>query len=370
MRVLWLTNDLPPRAGGIQQFVQNLLLRSWPDRTLVVGPHHVDATGFDADQPYRVVRLDGAVLPTPATLARVRAEAAAHAPDVVVLGAAWPLGELGPALRRDPAVPVVALSHGLEAGLAGAGLGRLVRRATRDLAVVTAITAFTESRLAPHVSGARLVRLPPGVDPDVFHPGVDGSPLRAAWGVPADAPLVGCVSRLVRRKGQDVLLDVWPRIAREVPDAWLALVGTGPLEATLRARAAGMERVVVPGGVAWDDLPRAHAALDVFAMPCRTRLAGTDVEGLGIVYLEAQSSGVPVIAGRSGGAPEAVLDGETGRVVDGRDRDDLTDAVVGLLRDPARARTMGAAGRRWVEGTWAWDVIATRFRTLLEETAT
>jgi len=196
---------------------------------------------------------------------------------------------------------------------------------------------------------------------------LDGGPLRAAWGVPPGAPLVGCVSRLVPRKGQDRLLDAWPAIVDAHPQAWLALVGTGPSEDRLRSRAAELPQVVVPGAVAWADLPRAYAALDLFAMPCRTRLAGTDVEGLGIVYLEAQACGVPVVAGRSGGAPEAVLDGVTGTVVDGDDPAAITAAVADLLRDAPRRRTMGEEGRRWIERTWAWDAIAGRFRELLEE---
>lgn len=369
MRVLWVTNDLPPRAGGIQQFVQNLLIRAWPDETLVVGPAEDGAADHDATQPYAVIRTPGAVLPTPAVLREVRDAAATHRPDVLVLGASWPLGELGRWLSRDPGVPIVALSHGLEAGLAGVGLGRLVGRATRHLDALTTITEFTAGQLRPHVEAARTVPLPPGVDPDAFHPEVDGSALRRAWGVPDGAPLVGCVSRLVRRKGQDRLLQAWPAIARAHPDAWLVVVGTGPLEAELRAAAAETERVVIAGGVPWSDLPAAYAALDLFVMPCRTRLAGTDVEGLGIVYLEAQACGVPAVAGCSGGAPEAVLPGRTGAVVDGDDRRAIAAAVTDLLADPERRRDMGRAGRAWVESTWAWDAIAARFRTLLEEVA-
>jgi phosphatidylinositol alpha-1,6-mannosyltransferase len=367
VRVLWVTNDLPPRSGGIQQFVQSLLERSWPDETVVVGPADPDADTHDLRQPYRVIRIAGAVLPTPGVLRTVRAAAAEHDPEVVVLGASWPLGELGGALARDPGVPVVALSHGLEAGLASVGLGRLVRRATRHLAALTTITEFTAGQLRPHSAAARTVALPPGVDPAAFHPGLDGTRLRRSWGVPQDAPLVGCISRLVRRKGQDRLLEAWPTVAAEHPDAWLVLVGTGRLLDELRATAADLDRVVVAGEVPWEDLPAAYAALDLFAMPCRTRLAGTDVEGLGIVYLEAQACAVPAVAGRSGGAPEAVRDGETGLVVDGDDPAAVADALDRLLADPQLRAEMGRRGRAWVEDTWSWDAIAARFRQLLEE---
>lgn len=370
MRVLWLTNDLPPRAGGIQQFVANLLQRVHPQTTVVVGPAEDGAATYDDTVPWRTVRAPGALLPTPRTLRLVRQVAREHRPDVIVLGASWPLGELGRALARDPAVPVVALSHGLEAGLAGVGLGHLIRRATRDLAAVTTISAYTETRLRPHLAAPRVERIPPGVDVELFHPGIDAAALRRRWEIPDGAPLVGCISRLVPRKGQDVLLEVWPEVQRRHPDAWLAIVGTGPLEDDLRRQAAGLANVVITGRLEWADLPAAYAALDVFAMPCRTRLAGTDVEGLGIVYLEAQACGIPAIAGRSGGAPEAVRDGETGLVVDGRDRPAVTSAIAELLDDPARRAAMGEAGRRWVEQVWSWEAIADRFRALLDEVVT
>jgi phosphatidyl-myo-inositol dimannoside synthase len=372
VRVLWVTNDLPPRSGGIQRFVGSLLERVHPHDTVVLGPRGDErAAAHDAAQPYRTVRLAGAVLPTRSTARRVVAVARAHRPDVVVLGASWPLGELAPGLVRRLRTPVVALSHGLEAGLAQVGGGVLVRRATRGLAAVTTIADWTEERLAPHIRAARTVRLPPGVDVARFHPDVDGSALRARWGVPAGAPLVGCISRLVRRKGQDLLLEAWPRVAAEQPDAWLAVVGEGPLAATLARQrehlgAAG-RRVVLTGPVAWEDLPAAYAALDVFAMPCRTRLAGTDVEGLGIVYLEAQASGVPAVAGRSGGAPEAVREGVTGSVVDGRDAPALARTLLGWLADPEARRVAGAAGRAWTEALWSWETIAGRFASLLDE---
>lgn len=371
MKVLWVTNDLPPRAGGIQQFVANLLTRVHAETTVVIGPGgEPGAEAHDAGQPYRTIRARGSVQPTPATRRLVLDVARAQRPDVVVLGALWPLGELAPGLRRQLGIPVVALSHGLEAGLAGVGLGHLIRRATRGLAALTTISAWTEERLLPHVRAERVVRVPPGVDVDRFRPDVDGRRLRAAWGVPAEATLVGCVSRLVARKGQDRLVEVWPEVRRRHPDAWLALVGEGPLADDLARsvrRLGDGAQIVLPGRVAWDDLPAAHAAADVFAMPCRTRRAGTDVEGLGIVYLEAQAVGRPAVAGRSGGAPEAVRDGETGTVVDGRDPRDLVATLDRWLSSPADRRAAGLAGRAWVEREWAWGAIASRFAGLLDE---
>jgi phosphatidyl-myo-inositol dimannoside synthase len=371
VRVLWVTNDLPPRAGGIQQFVGNLLDRVHPATTVVVGPGGQDgAAVHDAAQPYRTVRAPGGVHPTPRTRRLVLEVGRRHRPDVVVLGASWPLGELAGPVGRALGVPVVALSHGLEAGLCGVGLGHLIRRATRDLAALTTISDWTEGRLLPNVRAGRVERIPPGVDIDRFHPRVDGRTLRSRWGVPPDVPLVGCVSRLVPRKGQDQLLAVWPEVRRRHPTAHLALVGEGPSGEKLARTAAALgpdAGVVLPGRVAWDELPAAHAAADVFAMPCRTRHLGTDVEGLGIVYLEAQAVARPAIAGRSGGAPEAVRDGVTGTVVDGQDCRELVAALSRWLGDPGGRARAGAAGRAWVERAWSWDTIADRFGHLLDE---
>ena len=373
-RILWVTNDLPPRAGGIEQFVANLLDRVHPASTVVVGPAGgLDGAVHDQRQAYRTVRHSGSILPT-ARVARLAVEVGRlHRPDVVVLGAAWPLGELAPVLGRALGVPVVALSHGLEAGIAQAGGGWLIARATRGLAAVTTISGWTEEQLAPYLRASRHAHLPPGVDVARFRPDVDGVATRRAWGVPGDVPLVGCISRLVPRKGQDQLLAAWPEVRHRHPDTVLALVGEGPAGPELDRRVVALgpdPGVVLPGRVAWDALPASHAALDVFAMPCRTRWGGLDVEGLGIVYLEAQASGVPAVAGRSGGAPEAVVDGITGTVVDGDDPRAIVGALDHWLSDPAARTAAGQAGRREAETRWSWAVIADRFAALLDEVIT
>jgi phosphatidylinositol alpha-1,6-mannosyltransferase len=208
----------------------------------------------------------------------------------------------------------------------------------------------------------RLERLPSGVDTAVFHPGAGGAEVRARYGL-GDRPVVVCVSRLVPRKGQDVLIRALPAIQRRVPGAALLIVGGGPYLKKLQAMAG--PDVVLTGSVPWQELPAHYDAGDVFAMPCRTRRAGLEVEGLGIVFLEASATGLPVVAGRSGGSPDAVLEGETGYVVDGRSVSAVANAVAGLLADPARAAAMGARGRAWVEAEWRWDILAARLRTLL-----
>jgi phosphatidylinositol alpha-1,6-mannosyltransferase len=185
-----------------------------------------------------------------------------------------------------------------------------------------------------------------------------------------DRPVVVCVSRLVPRKGQDALIRALPAIRRRVPGAALLVVGGGPYRSTLSrlARDSGVaDDVVFTGTVAWEELPAHYAAGDVYAMPCRTRRGGLDVEGLGIVYLEASATGLPVVAGDSGGAPDAVRAGETGYVVGGRDIAAIADRVATLLTDPELARRLGAAGRAWVEAEWGWQTQADRMRALLTD---
>jgi phosphatidylinositol alpha-1,6-mannosyltransferase len=278
-------------------------------------------------------------------------------------GAAAPLGLLAKPLDLARSV---ASTHGHEVGWAMLpGARQVLRRIGRDVDVVTYLGNYTRRRLAPVVP--RLERLPSGVDTALFRPGAGGEEVRRRHGL-ADRPVVVCVSRLVPRKGQDVLIRALPAIRRRVPDAALLCVGGGPYLQTLQrlARENGVEdAVVLTGSVPWAELPAHYDAGDVFAMPCRTRRGGLEVEGLGIVFLEASAAGLPVVAGRSGGSPDAVLEGETGLVIDGTSVATVADAVAALLEDPQRSRAMGAAGRAWVEKEWRWDVLAQRLRTLL-----
>lgn len=367
MRTLLITNDFPPRPGGIQRFVHSLALRLPADDLVVYSSDWRGSAQFDAAQPYRVVREHTKVLlPTRHVLRRAAALATEHGCDRVLFGAAAPLGLLARELRLERAV---ALTHGHEVGWAALPLARTaLRRIADGCDVITYLTEYQRERLAPVVRGrARLERLTPAVDSTAFHPGVDGSVVRARLGL-SDRPVIVCVSRLVPRKGQDTLVKALPLVRRSVPDAALLLVSGGPHRRAIErlARDAGVaDHVVFTGSVPWEELPAHYAAGDVFAMPCRTRNFGLDVEGLGIVYLEASAIGLPVVAGDSGGAPDAVRGGETGFVVPGRDVGLLADRLVTLLRDPALAHKMGAAGREWVQSAWTWESQAERLRELL-----
>jgi phosphatidyl-myo-inositol dimannoside synthase len=370
-RTLVVTNDFPPRQGGIQSYVYELARRQPPGSIVVYASDHEGSATFDAQQEFPVVRHPtGLLLPTPAARRRIETVLRSHAATAVWFGASAPLGLMAGGLRSAGAERIVASTHGHEIGWAMLPASRQALRRVGNLCdVVTYITEYTRTRLAaalgPH---PELRQLAPGVDVETFRPGADGSAIRARYGL-GGRPVVLCVSRLVRRKGQDVLIEAFAQVRRAVPDAALLLVGRGPYERDLRALAErrGVGRdVVFARGVAFADLPEHYAAADLFAMPCRTRRAGLDVEGLGIVYLEASATGLPVVAGDSGGAPEAVLDGRTGYVVDGRDVTAVTDRLVMLLRDAALRRELGAAGRAWVEKQWPWSALAAQLTEILQ----
>ncbi len=371
-RTLLVTNDFPPRAGGIQNYLQALVDRLPPGEIAVYAPSWPGAPEFDAAAPYPVHRHPTSLmLPVPTVARRAARLARAHGASTVWFGAAAPLALLGPYLRRNAGIRrVVASTHGHEVGwsmlpLAHQALGRI----GRDADVVTVVSRYTRGRFAAAFGpDAALEPLPPGVDAAVFRPDPQARvTLRRRYGL-GDAPVVTCVSRLVARKGQDQLLRVLPRLRARVPGTRLLLVGDGPDAARLGRLAdthGVTEHVVFTGAVSAAELPAHYAAGDVFALPCRTRGGGLDVEGLGIVLLEASASGLPVVAGDSGGAPETVREGVTGHVVGGRDTAALADALGGLLADPERARRLGTAGRDWMLRDWAMPALVQRLRGLL-----
>jgi len=363
-RLLVVTNDFPPRVGGTQRYVHDLVRHLPADRVTVLAPRWEGWRAFDDAQPFRVIRHSSTLL-TPTGEVRRRAVSLLDetGAEIVLFGHGYPLGELGPRLSVETGVPYAMLTHGLEFMLAAVPVVRTrMRRAFAGAKVVFTVSRFMQHKLRRAIPwDVPRVPLPPGVDLERFHPGVSGLGVRTRHGL-SDRPVVACISRLVPRKGQDVLLRAWPRVLRGVPDAALLLVGEGPhrRELTrLRNRVEGP--VVFAGQVSEDELPAHYAAGDVFAMPCRDERFGFEVEGLGIVYLEAAASGRPAVAGRSGGAPEAVANGETGFVVDGTDVSDVTEALVTLLRDPAEARRLGKAGRARAEREFGWDAVIERF---------
>ena len=372
-RTLLVTNDYPPRVGGIQRTLEALVNELPGDRIAVFCPRDEGSSAFDADRPYRVLRQpESFQWPTPGVGHRLEAAVREVGAEVVLFGATYPLAMLGPRLERT-GVPYLAAAHGFEYWLSIApGTHAAMRYATgRAARVPVMCSAF----IARTVRTAVPRRVPvsvlyPGADVGTFRPDLPVADLRERHGL-GDRPVVVCVSRLVARKGQDLLIRGMAATRRRAPGATLVIVGGGPYEDRLRALAADAPEgsVVFTGQVPEGDLARYYALGDVFAMPCRTRLAGMEVEGWGNVFIEAAACAKPVVVGDSGGAREALVDGETGILVDGADVHRVAEAVGELLADPERARAMGKAGRERVLRDHTWPAIARTLVLWLQEAA-
>ncbi|MGW0563756.1 glycosyltransferase family 4 protein [Streptomyces sp. NPDC003016] len=370
-RTLVVTNDFPPRQGGIETFVHAMTSRFPADEVVVHTSSEPGWAAYDATLPYPVVREPvRTLLPTRRTAVRSAEIARRYGCDRVWFGAAAPLGLMAERLRREAGIrTAVATTHGHEVWWARTpGARAALRRIGARVDTVTYLGASTRTPVAAALGpGVRLERLVPGVDTAVFRPGLDAAPVRERYGL-AGRPVILCAARLVARKGQDTLIRALGRVRREVPGAVLLLVGDGPYERRLRRLAAEhgvTDAVVFAGGHPHGTMPSFYAAADVFAMPCRTRKRGLEVEGLGIVFLEAAAAGLPVLVGDSGGAPDAVRDGETGYVVDGRSGTAVAERLVRMLHDPLIARAMGEKGRHRVRTEWSWDRSYERLAGLL-----
>lgn len=372
-RTLLVTNDFPPAVGGIQRTLEALALELPPERIAVFCPTADDAEVYDRAAPFRVLRQPERFLwPSTEVGLRIRSAVRESGAEVVLFGACFPLALLGPRLARAD-IPYLAAAHGFEYWLSIVpGAHAAMRYATSRAARVPVMcSGFIARRVRTAVPrGVPVSVLYPGADVQRFHPDLETGDLRDMLGLD-DRPVVVCVSRLVDRKGQDVLIRGMSRVRRTVPDAVLVIVGGGPAEDRLRRLSAHAPSgsVVFAGKVPEADLPRYYALGDVFAMPCRSRLAGLEVEGWGNVFIEAAACGRPVVVGDSGGASESLVDGETGILVDGTDVDQVADAVASLLADPALARRMGDAGRQRVLRSHTWGSIADRLALWLQQAA-
>lgn len=370
-KILFITNDFPPQSGGIETFIEGLI-RQIPQGSVVV--HTSTQRDLAAQESFdqRIYDELGVVvvrdrqrilLPIPALAKRVAGTIHAHAVTKVVFGASVPLGLLAPRLRKLGVKKMIAITHGHEVWWSKVPLfAHALRRVARHVDHITYLGSFTKSVISKAVDRedeVKLVHLPPGVDINIFRPEKEK----------AAGKNILCVGRLVQRKGQDVLIKAMARIRDIHPDAHLLIAGEGNYEAKLRALVAKCgvsESVTFTGRILDTELPELFRSTDIFASPTRERFGGLEVEGLGIVYLEASASGIPVIAGASGGSPDAVQIAVTGLVVDGRSVEEVAQALDELLADSAKRKAMGARGREWMEREWSWQVIGARFSKLLQ----
>lgn len=372
-KTLIVTNDFPPRQGGIEAFVSALADRFPADEVVVYTSSEPGDHVYDAGLTYPVIRDKArTLLPTRRIRNSVIAAMTDHGCDRVLIGSSVPLGLLSPALREAGAQKIVAITHGHEVWWARLpGTRSLLRKVGEGVDVLTYISGWCRDEIGKALTPAgrkKQLRLAPGVDSSRFFPGCGGDQARFDLGIGADTPLVVCAARLIKRKGQDMLIKSWPQVLRSVPDAQLVIVGRGPDLKRLNSLVSkfGLESsVTFTGAVAWNEIPPYFDAATVFAMPSRTRLFGLEPEGLGIVFLEAASCEKPVVVGRSGGAPDAVENGVTGVVVDPTNPSAIAEHLVTLLSDPARAQEMGRLGRERAQRDWQWDHIAKTCREYL-----
>lgn len=372
--ILLVTNDLGPRAGGIETFILGLLDQLDGSLVVIYTASQDGSAEFDqrlaAKTGVTIIRdRTSILLPTPWVNRRVREVMKRYQSETIWFGATMPLAWMSGLLKRGGAKRVVGITHGHEVWWSKLPIFRhIFHRSTRHMDVLTYLGEFTRSAMAPAVHrNCQLVQIAPGIPLEHFTPGEKSEELLRSLELQGHKVLIS-VGRLVHRKGQDKLLEALPAIIKNCPDVVLVYVGVGPRKAKLDelVRKDHLENYVrFVGRVNYSDLPKYFRLGDLFVMPSRSRLAGLEVEGLGIVYLEASACGIPVIAGKSGGAPDAVLEGVTGYVVDGTNIDEIARVINDALSDPTKLREMGAAGHQWVNEKWGWQLWGAKFKELL-----
>jgi phosphatidylinositol alpha-1,6-mannosyltransferase len=376
-KVLFVTNDFGPRAGGIETFIIGLIERRAFASTIVYTSKQANSQEYDQmwEKKYgvKVIRDSSRILlPTPRVARRISALIKAEGISVAAFGAAAPLGLLAHSMKRSGIVRIVALTHGHEVWWAKVfPFNLLLRRIGTGVDSLTYLGEYTRQMISrPLTQSAKsaMIKIAPGIDTDHFSPR-NSANLRQSLQL-SQKKVIVCVARLVHRKGQDKLIDAMPSILESISNAHLLIVGQGPYQSKLvkRVKKLGLEEsVTFVGRINYEKLPEYICVGDLFAMPSRSRFGGLEVEGLGIAYLEASACGLPVIAGSSGGAPDAVVDGKSGVVVNGTDITAIAKTVVKFLRDPEGSRQMGQFGRNWVVEKWRWEIWSQAFERLLKQ---
>ena len=369
-----ITNDLGPRAGGIESFVLGLLERADKNSVVILTSSQSKSKEFDQElfEKYGAIVIrdrSKILLPTPRVAHKAIKIMKQHQAITIWFGAAAPLALLAKRLRNAGATNIVALTHGHEVWWAKIPLfHQAISKIYKDVDSLTYLGEITKNAMLPAIADkSKLVKIAPGIDVDHFAPSDIDLKLIEKHKL-QNRRVIVCVGRLVHRKGQDKLIEAMPQVLKKFPDAVLLLVGEGPIRSMLDKliRHHGLEHnVIFTGRIKFEELPKYIQLGEVFAMPSRDRFFGLEVEGLGIVYLEASACGVPVIVGKSGGAPDAVIDNQTGLIVDGTNPKEISDAICKLLDNKDLAMQMGRNGRQWVVENWRWQIWSEKFNALL-----
>ena len=373
-KILLITNDLGPRAGGIESFILGLLKRLPQGSVIVYTSSQPKSESFDKDllDKYGVIIIrdrSKILLPTPRITRRAVKLMNQFDAKLIWFGAAAPLALMAAHLRKNGADRIIALTHGHEVWWAKLPIFRqLLSKISKDVDVLTYLGEYTKNAIKKVVSDqSKLIKIAPGIDVDHFQPSEKSNDLIHKLNI-SNRPVIVSVGRLVHRKGQDKLIVAMSQVIKDFPTAVLLLVGEGPIKYMLQklVQHHSLEKnVIFAGRVQLDELPRYIQLGQIFAMPARDRFFGLEVEGLGIVYLEASACALPVIVGNSGGAPDAVISEKTGLIVDGTSPDQIANSIKSLLQQPELAKRYGAAGREWVVNEWRWEIWSKRFNSLL-----
>jgi phosphatidylinositol alpha-1,6-mannosyltransferase len=375
-KILCITNDFGPRAGGIETFVIGLLERTPRGSVIVYTSNQRDSEAYDRkwleDFGVEVIRDRSKILlPTPRVARAVQTLVRERGLTIALFGAAAPLGLLSKGLRRAGITKIVALTHGHEVWWAKIWpFTWALKRIGNGVDTLTYLGEFTRRAISRSVSkktAASMVRVAPGIDAKHFTPQSDLEGLRSELDL-AGKRIIVSVGRLVHRKGQDTLVEALPEILKGHSDVHLLLIGVGPHLEYIHKRAIQLgvlDHISFLGRAQYQELPRLISLGEIFAMPSRSRFAGLEVEGLGIVYLEASACGLPIVGGTAGGAPDALIEGETGFAVDGRSVSEVARVINILLDDPARAKAMGERGRAWITEEWEWKRWSVELNKLL-----
>ncbi|CAB4802139.1 MAG: glycosyltransferase [Actinobacteria bacterium] len=376
-KILCITNDFGPRAGGIETFLIGLIERAPKGCVIVYTSNQQDTERYDQEWlenfGVEVIRDRAKILlPTPRVARNVNKIVRTRKIEQAFFGAAAPLGVLSKDLRRNGVKNIVALTHGHEVWWAKLWpFSRAISFIGKYVDHLTYLGDFTRTEISKAVSSrakSAMVKIAPGIDTEHFLPTASATDLRSQLGL-ANKKVIVSVGRLVHRKGQDTLIQSLPDILKSHPSAHILLVGEGPYREHLEKLVNQLQvqnAITFIGRIQYRDLPRYICVGDIFAMPSRSRLAGLEVEGLGIVYLEASSCGLPVIAGKSGGAPDAVIEGVTGVTVDGTSAEEVAAAIIEMLDKPENSKAMGEAGRKWIQDKWSWEIWSKEFNSLFK----
>ena len=374
-KILLVTNDFGPRSGGIETFILGLLEKLDGSQISIYTSAQPGDGEFDEELARKfklAIYRDKSkiLLPSPRVIREVKRVMKLHGSQIVWFGSAAPLGLMATNLRKAGARRIVGLTHGHEVWWAKLFPFNLaIRKIGNSFDALTFLGSFTKDAMKSAIGKrAELIQVAPGISTSLFKPGQKPAALMAKYQI-EDRPTLICVGRLVHRKGQDKLIAAMPKIKEAIPNAQLLFVGSGPRAEYLQIAITKLdlaEDIKLLGRVKYEELPAHFLLGDVFVMPSRSRLFGLEVEGLGIVYLEASASGLPVIAGDSGGAPDAVIPNKTGLLVDGRDTESIATACIKLLSNPTLAKEFGKNGRQWTVSTWSWDIWGEKFAKVLE----